>query len=162
MIDNRTMVEEIDRFREALRHMYKHAGWSHNPLLGETSDQGRFRHAAGLANAEIEARERGWFCEWKDDPLPYDPGDCTNDDGTPYTPDEVLDCVAYDQDGNVIGSLGGIADPDRDYSRVVEAELFDEALYNLAQKPREARERAQTIASACEIIAGALLAEARP
>ena len=43
-------------------------------------------------------------------------------------PSEVLYAVLKDQDGEVLESLGGIGDPDRNYGRVVEAELALEAL----------------------------------
>lgn len=77
-----------------------------------------------LAAAEQEATARGWTVEWDHDPEGWD----SLGDIDPDTVNEVLYAVLRDEDGNVLGSLGSIVDPDRNYSRVVEAELALEAL----------------------------------
>ena len=76
-----------------------------------------------LAKAEQEAEARDWTVEWSYDDLPYDMGDAETE-----MPSEVLVAVLKDASGNVLGSLGGIGDPDSNYRRVVEAELALEAL----------------------------------
>lgn len=85
--------------------------------------------AHALAKAEQEAGSRGWRVQWEDDPEGWD----SLGDIDPKTVNEVLAAVLYDEQGNVLGSLGSIVDPDRNYARVVEAELALEAL------PRETR-----------------------
>jgi hypothetical protein len=59
--------------------------------------------------------------DWEGDPEGYDSDDS-------YEPKEVLGAVLRDEHGHVLASLWGIADPDRNYKRVVEAELTLEAL----------------------------------
>lgn len=108
--------------REAVAFFQKHAGYSYDPKT-ETEAEGRLRNARSLARAEMAAKSRGWHVEWKHDPEPWDPGD------TDYEPKEVLIAVLLDENGQWQGSLGGIADPDRNYARVVEAELADEAIF---------------------------------
>jgi len=76
-----------------------------------------------LARAEQLADEQGWKVEWKYDQDPYELGDAEE-----APPSEVLVAVLKDNQGNVLGSLGGIGDPTRAYQRVVEAELALEAL----------------------------------
>jgi hypothetical protein len=46
---------------------------------------------------------------------------------------EALSCTVR-VDGEVLASLGGIVDADRDYCRVIEAELASEAMYELATR----------------------------
>ncbi len=80
--------------------------------------------ARALAHAEQEATARGWYVEWFDDPEGWD----SLGDIDPETVKEVLYAVLKDENGEVLASLGSIADPDRTYGRVVEAELALEAL----------------------------------
>ncbi len=82
--------------------------------------------ARALAHAEQEATARGWYVEWFDDPEGWD----SLGDIDPETVKEVLYAVLKDENGEVLTSLGSIADPDRTYGRVVEAELALEALSN--------------------------------
>ena len=110
------------RGQSAAQFFYKHAGWGYTPGK-ETKAQGQRRGAKLLAEAEAEAARRGWRVKWEDDQLPYEIGDAETE-----MPSEVLTAVLYDENGNVLASLGGIADPDRNYGRVVEAELALEAL----------------------------------
>lgn len=105
---------------------YKHGASSYDP---QTEEEVRREGAARLADAERIARNRGWSCNWEIDPT-IDSSDF--DDG----PDAwALWCVVLrDEDGVVIGSLGGV-DFGRDvepwgqpYRRVVEAEIALEAM----------------------------------
>jgi hypothetical protein len=108
--------------RRAYDFFYRHAGYGYGP--GETPEQGRKKGAAALAKAEQEATARGWTVKWEEDPEGWDSiGDIDPDDVR-----EILSAVLYDEDGKVLESLGGIVNPDRNYSRVVEAELALEAL----------------------------------
>ncbi len=116
------MSRRVSAQGKAVAFFRKHAGYGYDPAK-ETEAQGRTRTARALAAAEKEAQERGWEVRWSHDDLPWDPGD------TDYTPEEVLAAVLYDEHGNVIGSLSGIADPSKAYARVVEAELALEALH---------------------------------
>lgn len=81
----------------------------------------RAEDALALARAEATASALGWSVDWVDDDEPYE----SDDD---YVPREVLGAVLKDMEGETLESLWGIADPDRKYARVVEAELALEAL----------------------------------
>lgn len=105
---------------KAVAFFKKHAGYAQKP--GETAAQAKTRCARALARAEAEASARGWRVVWEGDPESWDPGD------TDYEPKEVLGAVLRDENGHVLASLWGIADPSRAYARVVEAELADQAL----------------------------------
>jgi hypothetical protein len=110
-----------DHLKKNAEFFYKHAAYSYGP--DQTKRQGRMEGAMKLARAEREAEERGWNVEWQPDGMPYDMGDAETE-----MPNEVLFAVLKDASGNIIGSLSGIADPDNNYRRVVEAELALEAL----------------------------------
>lgn len=97
----------------------EHGGGARN--RGERPEVAGRRMGRILARAEREMRRRGWFVNWYPDDTPWD-GD---DD---YVPDVVMIASLHDRDGNVIGSLGGIADPSAEYMRVVAAELASDAL----------------------------------
>jgi hypothetical protein len=107
---------------KAIAFFYRHAGWGYTPGK-ETKAQGRKRGAKALARAEAEASARGWRVDWEGDPEEYQMGDAETEH-----PKEVLGAVMRDEHGHVLASLWGIGDPDRNYSRVVEAELALEAL----------------------------------
>ncbi len=79
--------------------------------------------AASLARAEAAAQRMGWQYRWEADELPYEMGDAET-----IMPSEVLGCVLTDERGEVLESLWGIGDPDRNYMRLVQAELASEAL----------------------------------
>jgi hypothetical protein len=83
---------------------------------------GSARNAEDLARAEQVASENDWTFTWDFDPEPYELGD------DEQHPNEVLTVILKDNQGNVLASLGGIADPSREYRRVVEADLAAEAL----------------------------------
>lgn len=100
---------------------YKHAGWNHDPKT-ETDDQGRKRCAAGLAQAEAHARYEGWRYSWQHETDGEDRSGI-NHDGPLWL------CILYDNDGEVMDSLGNIdlgatghpcTEP---HGRVCEAEL---------------------------------------
>jgi hypothetical protein len=99
---------------------YKHAGYSWNKAAGQSKEAGHRESATALALAEDEARARGWRVTWEHD---VDPDMSGIEDAK-----EVLSAVLTDENGKVLASLGGIADPDRNYGRVVEAELAVEAI----------------------------------
>jgi len=84
---------------------------------------GRKESAIDLARAEAIAEELGWECRWEDDQEEYQLGD------EEEMPNEVLTCVLYDEDDEVLSSLGGVGDPSKTYGRIVEAELASEALW---------------------------------
>jgi len=89
--------------------------------------------AADLARAEEYAINAGWQYRWEWDE------DCAADgcrnaiscDRPGDHEHEVLWCCLRDAAGQVLASLGGIWDADRNYARVIEAELASDALFNL-------------------------------
>lgn len=103
-----------------------HAGFSYGPE--ETPAQGRRRCARALASAEKQARDSGMSFEWSLDG--HDSTEWT-DERDPATP--TWQCLARDESGEIVGSLGGVdfgdgspwSDP---YRRVVEAEIALESL----------------------------------
>ncbi len=108
----------------AYRFFFEHAGY----IVGQ-----RAQCALSLARAEQHARDNDWEAEWVAD-------DCPDlswmSDEERSREHEVLGCVLRDLNGNVLGSLWGITDPDNAYMRVVSAELASEALYNERQLNR--------------------------
>lgn len=101
---------------------YANAGFSYDPKT-ETADQGKTRCAKRLSVAEAAARDNGVSFEWRIDPEGADSAGEYSSSGPFWY------CVAYDSEGTVIGSLGGV-DFGKDgkpwgnnYRRVVEAEL---------------------------------------
>lgn len=105
---------------KAAEFFYQHAGWGYNPTT-ETPEEGRRAGAEALADAERWARETGvWFrweseLGWIDHVAEYDTYDAE--------PETCEACIAYDEDGEVVASLGCIDDATPQYRRVVEAEL---------------------------------------
>ena len=122
----------------AERFFWKHAGYSYDPAT-ETKAQGRRRCASLLAEAEAWAKDHELTFTWEHDPF-GELGDheawCEAGCGRSH---EILLCLARYRDGEVAASLSGIIDPDRNYARVIEAELALEA-------------RAETLASVFEAI----------
>lgn len=102
--------------------------------------------ALQLAKAEIEAENRGWDVRWEPEQEAVEDflGDhefwCararrnaaekkTGSRGRTICQHEAYWAVVVDSEGNQLpASLGGILDPERDYMRVVAAELFSEIL----------------------------------
>jgi hypothetical protein len=113
----------------AVSYFMKHAGSSYMPGK-ETRAQGKRRGAIKLAKAEKEAAARGWTVEWEHDPH----ADLSwADEQAREDIDEVLSAVLRSDDNEVLASLSGITFgrdnmANRNYRRVVEAELADEAL----------------------------------
>jgi len=108
---------------KAVDFFRKHAGYA--VRAGESKARAKTRGAQALARAEAEAEARGWTVEWE-----HDPEEWQGDDERPF---EVLTAVLRDANGDVLASLGGIGmtgnrKTDRDYGRVIEAELAAEAL----------------------------------
>jgi hypothetical protein len=96
---------------------------------------GRVGHAAedafNLARAERIAETLDWDFEWKNEEEDWEEflGDVPREDVS-----RIEYCVLKDDKGKVLASLGGImfgydAEHNRDYPRVVEAELALEALH---------------------------------
>ena len=110
----------------AERFFYDNAGY----VVGK-----RRECAEALAHAEAVAAAEGWEVQWEFDPEPYSTVQGENEPD----PKEVLCAVLLDAAGNVLASLGGIADPSRAYGRVVEAELASEALARAAELTTRAR-----------------------
>jgi len=116
----------------AVAFFMKHAGSSYMPGK-ETRAQGKRRGAARLAKAEKEAAARGWTVEWDHEQVP-DLSWASEADREDI--DEVLMAVLKDEHGNVLESLGNItfgrnSMENRNYRRVVEAELALEALHEV-------------------------------
>jgi hypothetical protein len=101
----------------AERFFWTHAGYSYGQ--GETKASGRRRSAEEMAKAEQDAERMGWTASWEWDDMPWD--------GDVPAPHEVLGCVLKNDRGEVLASLWGIGDPDKNYRRVIEAELALEA-----------------------------------
>ena len=114
----RTKPTVSPTLRRAFQFFHANAGY----IVGRAAEC-----ALSLARAEQEASSRGWDYEWKYDELGLQEWYCEGG----YVPEEVLGCILRDEKGNVLASLWGIGDPDRNYRRVVEAELACEALAEL-------------------------------
>lgn len=114
MARRREQIVVNPKLKKAFEFFLEHSGYVHG-----RREQG----ALDLARAEAIAEALGWEVEWEPDEEEYQ----TDLEGD--QPDEVLSAILYDDDGVVIGSLGGIGDPDKNYVRLVEAELASEALY---------------------------------
>ena len=113
----------------AVKFFSKNAGSSYTPGK-ETRAQGKRRGAQALAHAEAEAARRGWRVEWDHE---QDVDLSWADDEQREDIDEVLEAVLKDENGHVLASLGNItfgrdSMANRNYRRVVEAELALEAL----------------------------------
>ncbi len=115
------MTRRMGPLRSAEQFFYEYAGYGYDPKR-ETKEQGRRRGAKTLAHAESEASERGWRTEWLEDEESWSLRRETPDVQEWYV------ALLRDENGKVISSLGAIGDPDRNYRRVVEAELAFEAL----------------------------------
>ena len=86
--------------------------------------------ALSLARAEQYARDNDWRAEWIDDDSPDLSWMSEEEQQQAH---EVLGCVLKDENSHVLASLWGITGPDREYMRVVEAELAAESMHNELQ-----------------------------
>lgn len=113
---------------KAQQFFYREAGYSYDPAK-ETERQGRERGARRLAKAEREAREAGLRFVWETDTDGCIGCTCESNGCKCFTeePHECLVCLAYDAEGTLAGSMGGVCEPTQAYRRVVEAELALEA-----------------------------------
>lgn len=146
------------------RFFHEHAGWATPP--------GKAAYALALAKAEREAERRGLTVVWEDEMLPWD-GDCEAPPihvmASIYHPDRPEDCQRGHPHYYVLAHLGGIGlnsmrgiglnsmrDP---HVRVVEAELFQEALGVLDDEDEDA---AQVLAERATFAAGDFLMNVAP
>ena len=111
---------------QAVAFFRKNAGYSYKTgAVKSVKAKARTAHATSLAQAEAEAEARGWTVRWEDDPEEWQ--------GCDERPFEVLNAVLLDESGQVLESIGSVGmsgnrSTDRDYGRVIEAELAEEAL----------------------------------
>jgi hypothetical protein len=113
--------------KQAIKFFVEHAGFSYDPKT-QTPAQGKALRARALARAERQAANLGFTFEWSEDSCIG--CDCSSDTcacghGDPH---ECLCCIVRNAEGKVIGSLGSICEPSREYRRVIEAELAQEGL----------------------------------
>jgi hypothetical protein len=116
--------------KSAYHFFLSHAGYSYDPKT-ETPLQGRQRCARDLAYHEKRARDANCMFRWEID-RETTSADWIADDmdgGRNCDPWPTWSCVAYDAQGKVFASLGGVdfgrdGDPfGKPYRRVIEAEL---------------------------------------
>ena len=107
---------------------YQNAGYSYTKT--ETPEQGRLRCAKELAEAEAVGQRLGYEFEWEWD---ENPDLSWMSDEEREQDHEVLCCRLVDPEDarHSLASLCGITDPDRNYGRVVEAELASGAIATL-------------------------------
>lgn len=118
-------MARLDAEWKAVMFFYEHAGWSFDPAT-ETQEQGKIRSAYRLTRAERDARSAGITFGWEDDwGVDHQKEFDGYDDGEPETCEV---CTAYDEDGEIVGSLACVDDASSEYRRVVEAEIALEAL----------------------------------
>lgn len=87
-------------------------------------DGARSACALRMARAEDAAQHLDWVYEWEED---IDRDLSWMDAAERENEHEVLCVILRSADGEVLASLGGIVDADRDYRRIIEAELALEA-----------------------------------
>lgn len=125
-VTRETSVAAAGADKRAVDFFRKHAGHQ----VGRKEEG-----AKALAHAEQEATARGWTVDWEDDPEGMDSiGD--------IDPSEVKEClvaILRDENGQVLGSLGSIINPDRVMVRLTGAELALEALPSGIGETRGAR-----------------------
>lgn len=95
----------------------------------ESPEQGAARGALQLAQAELYALDHGWTVDWQDDDEGID--HVKSFDGYDHEPETCEQATLYDDEGNVLASLGCVDDADDDYRRVVAAQLAQEAAPHL-------------------------------
>lgn len=114
----------------AVAFFMENGSWSR--YATETEAQGRARSGLSLARAERKAKRKDWYVTWDDDwtlatSHAQEFGEAYADmaNGEPNT---CQTATLYNSRGDVLASLGCIDDADKDYRRVVEAELAAQAL----------------------------------
>jgi hypothetical protein len=112
--------------QRSIKFFAEHAAYATPP--------GRMACARDLAKAEAEAEDRDWTIDWQNDPEGLSWVSKEDEQERIEKGVEVLMCTLRDRDGNVLASLGGIDGPSREYKRVVEAELAQEALGIIEQQ----------------------------
>jgi hypothetical protein len=119
------------------RFFFEYTGWRYDPKT-ETSNQGRWRRARDLVEAEREAHVRGWTYRWEwDDDQDSGCCECTEpESGCPCARGEcggheVLGCILQTTYESHADSLWGISDPSEEDRRVIEAELASEHLADI-------------------------------
>jgi hypothetical protein len=125
-------IATIARLPEAIEFFIAHGYRSWNPAI-ETQEEGIARSAREQAGAELAALNLGWEVRWEDD---WD-GDHSYTEQAELDGYEVSTCeqaTLYDQDGDHLESLGCVDDADNNYRRVIEAQLIDQALRQLASE----------------------------
>lgn len=104
-----------------IRFFQEHAGYATPP--------GRPACAKALADAEDLAEELELHAEWQDDPE-----GCSMCECCPVSERrEVFTAFVLDASGNCLASLGKVCGVDDNYQRVVEAELYQEAIEELTR-----------------------------
>lgn len=114
---------------KAVAFFQKQMGGAKRP--GESWATARRRGAHALAHAETEAARRGWWFDWQEDPYASD-----NEYEGAEDNDHFI-VTLRDEEGNALDTMGGVAFSkrgssmeDRNYRRVVEAEMAAEALHS--------------------------------
>lgn len=122
----------------AVRFFFSHAGYSYDPKT-ETKVQGRWKCARALATAEKHAKTYGITFEWPYDDTPCIGCECGSNECPCFTqePHETLGCIARGPDGEQLASLWGICGATTEYTRVVQAELAQEAIAELQRQGAE-------------------------
>jgi hypothetical protein len=108
---------------------YQNAGYAYDTKT-ETPEQGHIRCAKDLAEAEAIGQRMGYVFEWEFD---QGPDLSWMSDEEREQDHEVLCCRIVDPEDarHSLASLCGITDPDRNYGRIIEAELAAEAIADL-------------------------------
>jgi hypothetical protein len=113
-----------DTMGAAVAFFLEHAAWSYDPA-NETEAEGRARAAVQFAAAEVWAAQTGIMFDWSVDREV----DSSEWDDSGADPHDAWVCVAYNEAGEVVASLGGIdlgsqGTPwGHSYARCVQAEL---------------------------------------
>jgi hypothetical protein len=135
---------EPKRYASAFDFFLAHAGYSYDPKT-ETQEEGRRRRARLLADAEVKATALGLIAQWHEDDNP-DRSFMDADAGGDYDDEdrrcaEFYLCEILSPEGESLEILGSIHEDIRDpvgaryYRRVVEAELFLQALERVEVAP---------------------------
>lgn len=102
---------------------YDEAGYSR--AADQTEEEGHMETARVLAHAERYAREHSWYVNWISDQgscigCECGSADCACSTGEPH---DVFVALLYNENDELMESLGGICQPTAQYRRVIAAEL---------------------------------------